>query len=368
MNPLLAVAASLLPELLKLVAGDKTGNMATKIAGTVSAATKTDDPVQAKSRIDSDPKLASDLQISLAQIALDYHRAALATGDRNRRSDVTAEPSKMPAPTPVAPEKSTIASDGGARAFLLDMIKANNPLTQPLAWTPSVLSYLIVAGFFGIVGILLAWPEHLGQSSSPNSGVLQIVNICVGALAAAFATVTNYWLGSSLGSRNKDNAIAATNSVLAAANSISQTSPSQSPGPTAPQPAPHVESGAVQFGSLVPGGYFSSDPNNLSLKRSIRTNNPGALNISKWQQSRLGYAGMTQPDGSADHNVTTIYRTPEHGIAAWYHLLSKIYTLTAGFTLSDLARCYAGGDAAQSSIDAYVQGWAHYSQGSMCVM
>ena len=35
----------------------------------------------------------------------------------------------------------------------------------------------------------------------------QIINIAVGAVTAAFATVINYWLGSSQGSRDKDEAV-----------------------------------------------------------------------------------------------------------------------------------------------------------------
>src|SRR5262245_45962999 len=75
-------------------------------------------------------------------------------------------------------------------------------------------------------------------------------------------------------------------------------------------------SGAPACGCLVPGGAFRADPMDLSCPRSIRTNNPGALNFSDWQTSRPGFIGKTQPDGSANHNVTTIYRTPEHGIAS----------------------------------------------------
>ena len=85
--------------------------------------------------------------------------------------------------------------------------------------------------------------------------------------------------------------------------------------PAPPVPASPVNPKyGVAFGSLVPGGFFSADPDDLNVHRSIRTNNPGALNFSSWQKSRLGYVGITQPDNSPDHNVTTIYRTPEHGV------------------------------------------------------
>jgi hypothetical protein len=120
---------------------------------------------------------------------------------------------------------------------------------------------------------------------------------------------------------------------------------------------------APSFGSLVPGGFFSSNPNDVRVRRSVRTNNPGALNISTWQKTRPGYAGVTPPDSSVNHNVTTIYRTPEHGTAAWYHLLGKVYDIGSRFTLADLARRYAGGDATQGEIDTYVSGWTKFAEG-----
>ena len=94
----------------------------------------------------------------------------------------------------------------------------------------------------------------------------------------------------------------------------------------------------VTFGSLVANGFFSANPDDINVPRSIRTNNPGALNFSAWQKSRVGFVGITQPDNSPNHNVTTIYRTPEHGIGAWYHLLARLYNFPAGnFTLNELA-------------------------------
>jgi hypothetical protein len=110
------------------------------------------------------------------------------------------------------------------------------------------------------------------------------------------------------------------------------------------------------FTSLVPGGFFSSNPDSND-KRSIRTNNPGALNISSWQRSRPGFVGVTADDGKG--NVTSIYCAPEYGVASWYHLLAVIYDFarTGSFTIQQLARKYAGKDAAQSTVDNYVNVW-----------
>jgi hypothetical protein len=125
-------------------------------------------------------------------------------------------------------------------------------------------------------------------------------------------------------------------------------------------------SGGPIFGSLVPGGFFSADPMDLSVPRSIRTNNPGALNFSDWQTSRPGFVGKTQPDGSANHNVTTIYRTPEHGIGSWFHLLSVRYHFGAAgsFSIRTLAQRYAG-SAAGPAVDEYVNSWVALSHGTL---
>lgn len=96
------------------------------------------------------------------------------------------------------------------------------------------------------------------------------------------------------------------------------------------------------YRSLVPGGYFSSDPLNMSLPRSIRSNNPGALNISAWQKELPGYVGTTVADKSVNKNVTTIYETPEHGVAAWYKLMEK-YQSYGDRTIKDIITRYGGG-------------------------
>ena len=101
----------------------------------------------------------------------------------------------------------------------------------------------------------------------------------------------------------------------------------------------------VRFGTLVKNGWFSATPDDTGISRAIRTNNPGALNISAWQRTRPGFVGQTPADAAG--NITTIYRTPEQGIAAWYFLLFNRYGFgKAGqFDLASLARKYAGQDA-----------------------
>lgn len=137
-------------------------------------------------------------------------------------------------------------------------------------------------------------------------------------------------------------------------------------GAAAPPPSAGAgvanEKYGVTFESLVPGGFFSSDPDDTHVKRSIRTNNPGALNISAWQKKMRGYVGKTFADNAG--NETTIYRTPEHGVAAWYHLITNRYDygVDGSLRIADLARRYAGVDSEDSpAVKSYVAGWRKHS-------
>ena len=122
------------------------------------------------------------------------------------------------------------------------------------------------------------------------------------------------------------------------------------------QPPSGGVAGQPNYRSLA-GGFFSSTPFDLSMKRSIRTNNPGALNLTNWQKSFPGFAGQTQPDSHG--NITTIYVTPEHGVAGWFHLIADLYHFgSSGLVIRDLAQRYAGASSpAAPSVQAYIAGW-----------
>lgn len=66
-----------------------------------------------------------------------------------------------------------------------------------------VVSVLIVITFGTVLGIWLLRPTSIQAASS------EVINILLGTLAAAFTNVCNYWLGSSSGSKAKDEAIRA---------------------------------------------------------------------------------------------------------------------------------------------------------------
>jgi uncharacterized protein (TIGR02594 family) len=94
----------------------------------------------------------------------------------------------------------------------------------------------------------------------------------------------------------------------------------------------------MAYRSLV-GGFFSDDPLDKSVPVSIRTNNPGALNSAPWLKTFPGYLNerVTTPG-----NSTAIFETPEHGVAAWWVLMTK-YRANGATTVKGIIQRYGGG-------------------------
>jgi D-alanyl-D-alanine carboxypeptidase len=131
--------------------------------------------------------------------------------------------------------------------------------------------------------------------------------------------------------------------------------------------AKYPQSDEFNFRSLIePGNFFSGQPDanysasNALTRRALRTNNPGAINISKWQRDSMqGYVGMTLP--GPDGNVTAIYETPEQGVAAWGFLIRKIYFngKKEKVTVGEIVDKYRG----TNSRAPYIDGYKKYSNG-----
>lgn len=189
MSPFIGLAISVIPELLGLVAGDRSGKLGQTVSDVIKAVTKTDTPDSAAQAMVADPAMKASLQVQLATIALAAQQAQFA--DRQNEREAVAKADSM-----------ANANTSSARAGLA-RLAATSPM---LARTPAVLSYIVVVGFMALLAMMLAGTFKL-VTTNLDPAVLQIVNILIGALAAAFATVMNFWLGSSLGSRQKDSVL-----------------------------------------------------------------------------------------------------------------------------------------------------------------
>jgi hypothetical protein len=184
MLPLIPIALSLVPELIRLIAGDKAGTVAADVAGAVQAATGTGDVAEAQRLVAADPKLAGDLRTKLAQIALDTQKASDAAAEQLRANELETL-------------RQAIGNTQNARQSMQELVKSGSPI----AWGAPVVSVIVAGGFFMILMVLL-WGRDAAHPFDPT--VTSIVNLTIGALAASFATVVNFWLGSSQGSRDKD--------------------------------------------------------------------------------------------------------------------------------------------------------------------
>ncbi|WP_119272343.1 peptidoglycan-binding domain-containing protein [Taklimakanibacter deserti] len=133
--------------------------------------------------------------------------------------------------------------------------------------------------------------------------------------------------------------------------------------------AKYPQGNEFNFRSLTEAGnFFSGQPDaqysssDTLTRRALRTNNPGAINISKWQRDSMkGYVGTTLP--GPDGNVTTVYETPEQGVAAWGFLIRKIYFngKKEKVTVGEIVDKYRG----TNSRTPYIDGYKKYSDGKL---
>jgi len=244
MNPLFAIAASLFPELIKLVAGDKSADKANglieQVIKAVTDTTRTKEASEAKTKVDTDPKVATELQAKLAEIAVTARKAELDAAQQERETQIKAEKARAEADLEFG--KQSMEETSRARAALLTLAQFD----KPLGWTPSIISYMVISGFFLIILLLMfnvVRPAPAGSNGEVS--VIQILNICIGAIAAAFATVINFWLGSSLGSRSKDAALT-TSAAVTQAKELSREDDNKgltekkSPDGGGPRPSPEI--------------------------------------------------------------------------------------------------------------------------------
>lgn len=254
MNPLIGIAVGVLPDIIKLIAGDKTGQLADQVGKAVSDTLGTTSVAEAQAKLASDPAAQAALQQKLAELALEATKAQNAEADQQRQD--------------------ALADTQGARSGLQALATTNTTI----AWTAPTVSYLVIAGFFVFLFVLvgLYWYKP-DAGANQNNFIIQIINIAVGALTAAFATVVNFWLGSSAGSQKKDDANLTLQQAQSDQSHATITSlqnkigpapqaPRQPGVPPAPAPKNADQQSSARFDACMPfifkaeGGY-SDNPN-----------------------------------------------------------------------------------------------------------
>lgn len=185
MAPLLALGLSLLPALSRLLAGDRAGEVAGHVTEAVRAATGTDDPAAARAALDADPAAASQLRIRLAEIAVEAERLRGEAEDRARQAALQTL-------------QAQLADLSDSRRTMTSLATAGSLI----AWGPALVSGIVTTGFFVMLALFLFWSPSAEQQQA-----WALLNIAVGALVAGFSAVINFWIGSSQGSRDKDETV-----------------------------------------------------------------------------------------------------------------------------------------------------------------
>lgn len=94
-----------------------------------------------------------------------------------------------------------IAMDNEDRASARGQTVALAQAGSAIAWGAPIVSVLVVAGYFTVMWRLF------GADSDAPPNVFALLNMLFGALTIGFGQVCNYWLGSSAGSKAKDDAL-----------------------------------------------------------------------------------------------------------------------------------------------------------------
>lgn len=181
MTPLIALALQFAPDIARALAGDRAGRITASVGDAVAQAAGTSDADAAQIALAQDPAKLADLRIKLAGIG--------ARAEADARAGELAE------------LKAQIADTDSARETFAALAKSGSVL----GLAPLLISGVVTMGFF----LILAWLVYREPSLGGDANVVQLINITIGALTAAFATVVNFWLGSSHDSRIKDQISAA---------------------------------------------------------------------------------------------------------------------------------------------------------------
>ncbi|MCU4182388.1 glycosyl hydrolase 108 family protein [Bosea sp. BH3] len=217
-NPLVSIAAWVLPEILKALVGEKAAAVAERVVKAVTETAGTSEPDKAKAVIEADPVAKQQLQVRLAELVVQQEE---------QREQARLEAARVQAESERLQRESQLKE---LEAQLADVRDARDQATiwasqgSLMQWGPLLVSGLVLFGFLFLLGYFVAL-MFTPQLPSPNNQIYQLVNISFGALTTAFATVVSFWLGSSQGSRAKDVA-----AIAREAEHVSQGSVPPAPG------------------------------------------------------------------------------------------------------------------------------------------
>jgi hypothetical protein len=165
---LIPLVTSVLPSLIPLMATPMAGNVLTKAADIAEKIFGTKDPTA----------IAAQMAAAESAAKVEEFKAKLEAATEE--------------------ERLYYADIQNARAQTVELAK----MQSPLAWGAPVMTGLVTVGFFMVLIIFIAHALALSEFQQA------VLNVLVGYLGAAFSQAVNYWLGSTKGSKDKDNMLA----------------------------------------------------------------------------------------------------------------------------------------------------------------
>jgi len=175
MGALIPLAISLAPEIGKFLFGAAGEKTASAVAQVVQSVTGTSDEAVASQAIASNPQLAAQLRVQLAELAARQEQAA-------RQAELDALTARL-------------RDVQDARAQTVNLAKSGSAV----AWAPAVVSFVVLVTFGLVMWAALTRALPAGSET--------ILNMLLGTLAAMATSTVSYWVGSSAGSAQKTDMI-----------------------------------------------------------------------------------------------------------------------------------------------------------------
>jgi hypothetical protein len=197
---MMLLASQVLPDLIRVLAGDRSDSVRNQVVEAIRTATGTDDPEAARAKIEADPQARAQLQKDLAGIALEETKEQNRANEEAQRIDL--ELNRLQS------EERERAREDEFRQYLRDLQDRQEARSMettlaeehnPLAWVAPIMAFgLVLLIFYLLRGIMEAREEVVNKD---------VFNVVLGALVTAFTTVVAYYFGSSIGSTKKDDAL-----------------------------------------------------------------------------------------------------------------------------------------------------------------
>ncbi|PPQ31173.1 hypothetical protein [Rhodopila globiformis] len=174
------------PDVGKWLFGSNGEHAATQVAKAVETVTGTSDAEAAQAVLARDPEAVTQLRVQLVTLAAQMQAEANRAAEAQRASEL-------------AMLQAAAADRANARSQTTALAQAKDRI----AWTPTILSAVILVVFGALVFVVLT-----KRTPAPD-GLMPLANILLGTVAAMATQVANYWLGSSSGSASKTDQLAA---------------------------------------------------------------------------------------------------------------------------------------------------------------